>query len=84
MIASVIAHLTVNESTFEKALGSIRENYHVEIGELIDGRLLPMTIEANTADELDDFHRRLCTLKEVEFVDVVFVQFDESTMNPAS
>ena len=84
MIASVIAHLELAESTFDNAINSIAGNRQIEIGELIDGRLLPMTIEAESGKELDDIHQWLRSIREVEFVDVVFVQFDDVAAEPAS
>lgn len=83
MIASVVAHLQLAGSTFDDAINSIAGKHQIEFGELIDGRLLPMTIEAVTGKELDDIHQWLGSISEVEFVDVVFVQFEDATAEPA-
>lgn len=82
MIASVVAHLDLSESTLAEALQSFDGNPHIELGQLIDGRLLPMTIEANSGEELDEIHHRLCSLNAVDFIDVVYVHLEDTTSTP--
>lgn len=77
MISSVIAKLTQVETTQATTRLEIAEHPHLEVGELIENRLLPITIDAPNRQEMESTTRWLQSRVGVEFVDVVFVHFED-------
>lgn len=77
MISSVIAKLTQAEPTLGTTVQEIASHPHLEVGELIEKRLLPVTIDAPDHEEMESTTRWLQSLEGVEFVDVVFVHFED-------
>ena len=57
---------------------AIESNGDLEAGELTENGLLPITIEADDSEKMEATTRWLQSLQGVEFVDVVFVHFEES------
>ncbi len=80
MISSVIVRLsaTLSADLFTNIVESINRRSGMDVGELIDDRLLPLTIESTTNQEMEDTTRWLQSLKGVEIVDVVFVCFEQN------
>ena len=77
MISSVIAKLFPGESNLEETLHEIAAHPDLDVGALIDNRLLPITIDSQSKQSMEDTARWLQSRKRVEFVDVVFVHFGD-------
>ena len=77
MISSVIARLGSNSTNVESLINEITSRGGLEVGELIDGRLLPITIDASNGQDMEATTRWLQELNGIDFVDVVFVHFEE-------
>ena len=76
MISSVIAKLTRDETKLGTTVQEIENHPHLQVGELIENRLLPITIEASNREETETTTRWLQSRSGVEMVDVVFVHFE--------
>ena len=76
MISSVIAKLNCDESTLRSNMGQIAAHPALDIGELVEGRSLPITIESGGNQETEQITRWIMSLPGVDFVDVVFVHFE--------
>lgn len=76
MIASVIAKFNPDTSDLAATIAEIAKHPRVEIGELIGRHSLPMTIEADAANELEDLTRWMQSLPGIGFVDVAFVHLE--------
>jgi nitrate reductase NapAB chaperone NapD len=76
-ISGLIARLDTNSTSRQEVLDSIQSIDGVELGKLIDGRLLPLTLEASSPGELEQLHRRLQDLNGVISVDVVYAYFGQ-------
>ena len=77
MISSVIAKLNRQSPSLSQTIHQIAQRSGLEIGELVDHRLLPLTIDLPGNVETENTTRWLQSLPDVEFVDVVFVHFEE-------
>jgi len=77
MISSVIATLIGDPGPVAQALDKIGSHPAFEVGELIEGRRVPITIETNSSDAMEQATDWLLSQDGVEFVDVVFVHFGE-------
>lgn len=77
MISSLIARLNLNARPLASTIAEIESKPGVEIGDLIDNRLLPVTLEASSSQEMEEATRWIQGLAGVDFVDVVYVHFDE-------
>jgi len=80
MISSVIAKLNPEDPAKQQALDQIASHPALEVGELVDGRSLPITIESQGNDETEEITRWLMALESVEFVDVVYVHFEDDDL----
>lgn len=78
MISSVIAKLDCGPVNAEQTLKAIASHPRLEMGELIDGRMLPVTIEAEGNQETEEITRWMLSLEKIAFVDVVFVHFEDN------
>ena len=76
MISSVIAKLDPTFADIAQTFEFISQRPGVEMGEVVDERSLPMTIESATSAETEETTRWLQELDGIEFVDVVFVHFE--------
>lgn len=77
MISSVIARLAQVEATPGTTVREIANHPQLDVGELIEKHLLPITIDAPTRQEMESTTRWLQSREGVEFVDVVFVHFED-------
>jgi hypothetical protein len=77
MISSVIAKLSPGESDLKKTLDEIAAHPDLEVGALIDNRLLPVTIDSTGKQAMENTTRWLQARDGVEFIDVVFVHFGD-------
>lgn len=77
MISSVIAKLNTEFGSLEKTLEEISSHPDMETGALVDDRLLPVTIESNGRNEMEELTRWLQSREGIAHVDVVFVHFEE-------
>ena len=77
MISSVIAKLAQGKTDLETTVNEIAAHPHLDVGELIDNRMLPVTIDAAGNQETEAMTRWLQSREGVEFVDVVFVHFED-------
>ncbi len=73
MISSVIAKLSGDRDSLNRVLARIAAHSAVEAGELIDHRMLPITIETDDNLGMEETTRWLQSLDGVDFVDVVYV-----------
>lgn len=78
MISSVIVKLTSNRCDVEQTIKEIAAHPGIEAGNLIDSRLLPITIDAASKEEMEQTTRWLENLENTDFVDVVFIHFEDS------
>ena len=76
MISSVIARLSANVGSLASTMSQLTAHPLLEVGDLVDNRLLPITIDASTRFQMEDTTRWIQSLKNVEFVDVVLVHFE--------
>ena len=76
MISSVIAKFEVG-SELETTIHEIANHPHLDVGDVIEQRLLPITIDAPGRLETESTTRWLQSREGVEFVDVVFVHFED-------
>lgn len=77
MISSVICELCSDESRRQHTLAEIDGHPHLESGNLVDFRKLPVVIDAEDAKQSKSVTEWLQQLDGVEFVDVVFVHFED-------
>ncbi len=77
MISSVIAKFDCDERTRQQAIRQIAAQPALEVGELIDERNLPCTIETSSCEETEQITRWMLALDGVAIVDVVFVHFEK-------
>ncbi|MFT5303488.1 MAG: nitrate reductase NapAB chaperone NapD [Mariniblastus sp.] len=77
MISSLIARLNVDARPLAATISEIESQPGIEIGELVDNRLLPVTLESPGSHEMENTTRLIQSLTGVDFVDVVYVHFDE-------
>lgn len=77
MISSVIARLSAEPCSHAATIDQIAAHPNMETGELIDNRLLPITIDSPNKHEMENMTRWLQARDAVEFVDVVFVHFED-------
>jgi hypothetical protein len=77
MISSVIARLTANKADVERTVIELSAQPGFELGKIVDSRLLPITIDAENSQRMEEATKWLQGRAGVEFVDVVFVHFDE-------
>ena len=77
MIASVVARLIADPAKSQAVLDAIKLRPEMEIGELTRGHLLPVTIEADDGELMEQATQWLNSLEDVLFVDVVFVHFED-------
>lgn len=77
MISSVIAKLVQVEGMLGTTVQEIADHPGLEVGEIIENRLLPITIDAPSREETESTTRWLQALDGVEMVDVVFVHFED-------
>lgn len=78
MIVSVIARFECDNDTQQRALAEIESHPAMETGQLVDNRLLPITIDSDSNESIEELTRWITTVGGVSFVDVVFVHGEES------
>ena len=81
MISSVIAKFNCDEQVRQQAMKQIARHSALGMGELIEGRNLPITIEAVGNQETEEITRWIMSLDGVDFVDVVYVCFEDEDIN---
>lgn len=80
MIASLVATLKQEEdSSFEKTLNQLRERKEIEIGQIYGVRL-PLTIEAESTEELELLTQWVQGLNGILHVDIIFASFEPSVV----
>ncbi len=77
MISSVIAKLNCDDATCQHTMSQIESHAALDLGKLVDGRSLPITIEAAGNQETEEITRWIMSLDGVDFVDVVFVHMED-------
>ncbi len=77
MISSVIAKLNCDRVAAQRVIEEITSHPELSVGELIDGRMLPITIDSHDNVEMETTTRWILAVDGVIFVDVVFVHFEE-------
>lgn len=77
MISSVIAKLVQVESMLGTTVEEIARHPNLEVGDLIDSRMLPITIDAPSREETEATTRWLQSRAGVDMIDVVFVHFED-------
>lgn len=77
MISSVIANLASEQTLANEAILEIKSRRGFEVGQLIDGKKLPVTIELPNNNDLEEATQWMQSLEGVEFVDVAFVYLEE-------
>lgn len=75
MISSAVIRFET-DSDKSPAFQMLADHPQIQVGELVEERSLPVTLEASSNQELEQLHDWLGSLPEVVFVDVVFVCFD--------
>lgn len=75
MISSVVARFTA-QADVDRTIDAIVTRDGFEVGELIDGRLLPITIEASNNEDTEIATRWIQELPGVAQVDVTFVSWE--------
>jgi nitrate reductase NapAB chaperone NapD len=80
MISSEIVRFDI-ASEVSMAVKMLAGHPQVEIGELVDGRSLPIVIEAADHHDLRRLHGWVESLPGVQLVDVVFICFDSLHTN---
>jgi nitrate reductase NapAB chaperone NapD len=78
MISSVIAKLDCNPEAAQHVVTTIQQREGLETGAIVDGRLLPITIESNGNRETEELTRWISSLDNVAFVDVIYVHFEDT------
>ena len=76
MISSAIARLSNDPASRNDVIRVLQSQVGIDTGDLIDDRLLPLTIEAGDATELESLTRWLQDLSGVETVDIVYVHLE--------
>ena len=76
MISSVIAKFRPGQTELAGIVDEISAHPNLEVGALIDDRMLPITIDAADNCETETVTQWLQGREGVEFVDVVFVHFE--------
>ncbi len=80
MIASLVATLKQAEgSSFEDTLNRLRQRNEIEIGQIYGARL-PLTIEAESTQELELLTQWVQGLNGILHVDIVFASFEPSVV----
>lgn len=74
MISSVVARLTGTE-VLSSVLAVITGWPQVQVGQAVQEIALPLTLETDSAEEMECLHDRLRGVPGVQFVDVVCVYF---------
>ena len=78
MISSVIATLAGEAETKTRTISTIMDNPLLEVGELIDGYSLPVTIDSSGREESEEITKWLLAIEGVADVNVVFVHFEQT------
>lgn len=79
MISSVIAKFAQPGAHVGVAIQEIAAHPQLEVGDLVDGTLLPVTIDAASQAETESTTQWLQSLDAVDFVDVVYVHFEDES-----
>lgn len=84
MISSVIAKLNCDEQTRREVIQRISRHSSLEVGELIEETSLPISIESSGNQETEELTRWIMSLEGVDFVDVVYVHFEDDDLNSSN
>jgi nitrate reductase NapAB chaperone NapD len=76
MISSVIVRLS-EFAEVPHLLSQLETCSQIEVGVLVGGRSLPLTLEAHGNHESEALYEWIRHLPGVDFIDIVFVYFDE-------
>lgn len=77
MISSVIARLIPSDVDAKECIAEIAARPELDVGELMDGRLLPITIDAENQQNMRAVTEWIQDRPYVGAVDIVFVHFEE-------
>ena len=78
MIASVVATLDNASGSFQRVIKEIAQLPNVDIGEVaVDSLRVPIAIDSPDPNSLENITRKLQEFRGIEFIDVVFVHFDD-------
>ena len=77
MISSVIAKLNCAPTDCLQLTQKLSAHPALEVGEIVGGHSLPITIDASGNQETEAITRWMQQLDGISFVDVVFVHFEE-------
>ena len=78
MISGLIARLDGTQHNIAELFSTLVEHPAIEIGELIEGRKLPLTIDAVGKDQTEEITRWVQSQPGIAFVDVVYVHFEDT------
>ena len=78
MIASLVVTLKPNCDQLDYTICQLGKHSNIEVGELVKGYRLPVTIESNDAGQLDQITQWIQNLISVAGVDVIYIHFDDS------
>lgn len=74
MISSVVARIE-SSSHLPRVCSLLAIKPNVEVGQAIDGVAIPLTMEAETPEAMEELHRWLRELPGVQLIDVVCVYY---------
>ncbi|MFT7632688.1 MAG: nitrate reductase NapAB chaperone NapD [Mariniblastus sp.] len=78
MIASVVATLDNASGSFQRVIKEIAKLPNVDVGEVAtDSLRIPIAIDSPDPNSLENMTRQLQGFRGIEFIDVVFVHFDD-------
>lgn len=84
MISGVVATLNCEAADCRPLVAQISQHSCLEVGELVDNRKLPVTIESTGRKETEELTRWLMSIPGVAFVDVIYVHFDDDDQPPSN
>lgn len=82
-VAGLTLTFNENEALASRAVGELFKHASIELGEM-NGRYIAAVMDTETSHESRDLHRWIESLPGIDFVDVVYVGFDEEAPIPAT
>lgn len=79
MIASLVVTLDPNSSFFDETIERISGYEGIQLGEVVDGKRLPITIESSNKHTMDATNQRILDLDAVISTEIVFVHFGDDS-----
>ena len=79
MIASVVVTFDQDSPSFADDITKLSSDDSIQLGDLIEGRKLPLTIDSADKRSTEQINEWISQLDAVVSVDVVFVHFGDET-----